>query len=175
MALSALRRNGGLLTLVVARVTRSASARASTCYLSSMRLRGTQALCVALFALLAGCKGTDAAAREAFARAESCPPSSITVTPRKDAEAMAHFYRPPSEQPPDEIARDPARLAQWKQTHAEDDAWVRKSLEDYDLFEVKGCGHTSFYKCTNYYDGDAHSCDRETYAPPAPPGPATPR
>ena len=44
--------------------------------------------------------------------------------------------------PPDEVKKDPARLAKWQQDQAERRKRQSSTYSDYDVFEVSGCGHS---------------------------------
>lgn len=97
-----------------------------------------------LVALLAGlpcCETLDGGARQSFASLASCPADEATVVPRPE-------YRiplPPDTPPPEEVAADPARLADWQ--HRREAAKLLNeqtpcgaALPSFDAYEVTGCG-----------------------------------
>jgi hypothetical protein len=98
----------------------------------------------------AGCKKLSTGARESFGRIYSCPDNQITVTARDDLKAstlMAGGASGPEEQPPEEVKREPARLAKWREERAKDREFAEKRYERHEVFAVTGCGHSSLLCC----------------------------
>jgi hypothetical protein len=94
-----------------------------------------------------GCgNGTPEDAREAFARAHSCPEERVHVTPRPDIKwsTVEGLSR---EIPPDEVKKDPARLAKWRRDQEEQYAPLRELLDKHNVFEARGCDHDDLVGC----------------------------
>jgi hypothetical protein len=108
------------------------------------------AVTAALFALpwLLGTIGTKPlgkGAREEFSRVHLCPISRVEVRPRSDLTPWdLHVAKWGRSTPPDEVARDPERLALWKEQERE-----REDREngDAEVFEVRGCGRQVLWSC----------------------------
>ena len=124
--------------------------------------------------LSAGCQGRKGAARDEFVKEQSCPASSVIVTSRKgDPDAIAHFHTPSKQTPPEEVAKDPARLAQWNMDH--DPTEEGRRAERMDIYEARGCGHVTLYECMDDDNSGDPFCIPESPKPPeAPPGSMSP-
>lgn len=92
-----------------------------------------------------GCKSLEQGAREAHARAFSCPEGRIDVHPRKDVDAYASTFGDATP-PADDVKKDPQRYAMYKKQQ-------RESHENWnamgEVMEAKGCGHDVLYFCTH--------------------------
>jgi hypothetical protein len=97
---------------------------------------------------LAACGQLSGGARQYFTDKYSCPADRVTLAEMRDAkpsEVMAADWRAAT--PPDDVAGDPGRLAQWRAK--EDDrrrsweSWINTSR----LFELSGCGHRLVLAC----------------------------
>ncbi|WP_148314293.1 hypothetical protein [Sorangium cellulosum] len=123
------------------------SMNTNAAYRSLVRLSFLMLLAV-VFSI--GCKRLKTGAREEFGRKHSCPEDRITVRSRDDVKWGAIVLaKRPAEAPPDEVKNDPGRLAKWQKDRAEEDAATRESLDELDVFEVKGCGHEVFMACAH--------------------------
>jgi hypothetical protein len=91
----------------------------------------------------AGCgKSYEQGVREAHGREFSCPVERITARARPDVDAHDATFGPST--PPDEVKRDPARLAIWKKQQREThDLWNSHG----EVWEASGCGHDVVYQC----------------------------
>jgi hypothetical protein len=97
---------------------------------------------------LLSCKKLEDGAKEQFARQYSCPENRISVEPRPELKwSELVFGKQAPEQPPDEVKRDPERLAKWKSDHQN-----TKSSEPYQMFRVTGCDHEAYFGCTHPTD-----------------------
>ena len=130
-----------------------------------------------LVALLAGlpcCETLDAGARQSFASLASCPADESTVVPRPD-------YRiplPPETPPPDDVAADPARLADWQHRREAAKALNERTpcgaaLPSFDAYQVSGCGQDVILCCARAptpggYPGEG-SCVQQPMAGGSPP------
>ncbi|WP_437956597.1 hypothetical protein WME76_35195 [Sorangium sp. So ce119] len=63
------------------------------------------------------------------------------------------------EAPPAEVQSDPGRLAKWNADRAEQDAETRKTLDDLDVFQVRGCEHDELVACGHPSSGDGVATD----------------
>ncbi len=107
------------------------------------------ALCVLIFSTV-GCKGLETGAKEHFGEKFSCPEDRVEVRARPDLKwSKVVFGDRPQEGPPDEVKKDPGRLAKWHEDHKDDNA----TLDRLDVFEAKGCGHELIMAC--YHPGDS--------------------
>jgi hypothetical protein len=97
--------------------------------------------------LVAGCQSHEGAAREEFARQYSCPADRVTVKRRADIRWSTVMWEDPSEEPPEEVAKDPERLAKWRADQKEMYAPLIASLDEYEVFEADGCKHTMLVGC----------------------------
>jgi hypothetical protein len=111
---------------------------------------------------LPGCKRLSTGAREHFARKLSCPEERVTVKPREDlryGELVAKVVQ--AEVPPDEVKRDPERLAKFQRDQAQAKAEQVASLDGVDVFEVTGCGHTQLLGCAHPVGGSDNSAQSD--------------
>lgn len=127
---------------------------------------------VVMFSAL-GCKRTSTGAGEYFAKKYSCPIERVNVRPRSDLKgSQVSVPQTETEIPPDEVKRDPARLAVWQKSGREKADEPRKILDGLDVFEVRGCGHAEYLLCWSYNDehsGDSGvSCQEGRTMKPAP-------
>ncbi|MBL9028239.1 MAG: hypothetical protein JNL21_38960 [Myxococcales bacterium] len=80
------------------------------------------ALCVLIFSTV-GCKGLETGAKEHFGEKFSCPEDRVEVRARPDLKwSKVVFGDRPQEGPPDEVKKDPGRLAKWHEDHKDDNA-----------------------------------------------------
>src|SRR5690349_10774430 len=84
---------------------------------------------------LAGCKKLTTGAREEFAKKYSCPLDRVGVRLREDLRYGDLVVEEPDDPPPEEVKRDPARLAKFKADRARQLSAARASLNDLDVFE----------------------------------------
>jgi hypothetical protein len=97
---------------------------------------------------LVACGQLHKGARQYFVDKYSCPADRVTLTQIRDtkpSEIFAADWRAAT--PPDEVAADPGRLAQW-QAHEDErrkswESWINASA----LFSVSGCGHRLVLAC----------------------------
>ncbi len=90
-------------------------------------------------------KPLDVGAREQFSQQFSCPGDRIQVRARPDVKPFDVYFGERS-RPPDEVARDPARLAIWEKGERERaESWN----DEYEVFEVRGCGHEVIFDCAH--------------------------
>ena len=118
-----------------------------------------------LFVVCTGGVLLSTSARETFAQRYSCPEDRITVRERGDVRPSQIFLDPATpESPPDEVARDPGRLARWRSDRAKA---RQQSIDSYDdrfnysitVYEVDGCGHTVFMGCEHTMYVGENDCD----------------
>lgn len=113
---------------------------------------------------LAACGQLSKGARQYFVDKYSCPAARVTLAEMRNAkpsDVFAADWRAATA--PQEVAVDPARLAQWRAT---EDA-RRKSWESWinssQLFELNGCGHRLVLACRlpgqRSSPGGAATCD----------------
>ncbi len=108
------------------------------------------AVVAALFALpwfigTIGTKSLDKGAREEFSRIHLCPIDRVEVRRRADLTPWdLHVAKWGGSRPPDEVARDPERLALWKE---QERARQERENEDAEVFEVRGCGRQVLWSC----------------------------
>jgi hypothetical protein len=117
-----------------------------------------------------GCKRMKTGALEHFSAKYSCPADRITVRERDDIKG-SQVNPPYQESPPDEVKKDPARLAVWEKTQRDKNAELYAILDNKDVFEVRGCEHAVFLACWRYTDqtgngGSGVSCDEGKITPP---------
>jgi C-terminal processing protease CtpA/Prc len=96
----------------------------------------------ALASLGVGCASFDAAVRERFTTAYTCPREAIDVTPRPDVKA--HTLTVMRDDPPPDVVADAARMQLWTDRLANQEATAD---ENDDVFEAVGCGHEERYAC----------------------------
>jgi len=108
-------------------------------------------VCCALALGAVSCKGVKNGAREEFGKKYSCPEDGVTVTPRGDLDPNVVFAKPKTrskrDEPPAEVAADPARLAKWNADRAEKEASRSERYSGYDMFEISGCNHKDLAAC----------------------------
>lgn len=109
-------------------------------------MRNDRRLTVLLAALLiAGCASREQAARDTFAEHFACPIERVTATKVDGVRrSEVHQRETPIPDPPAEIRADPARLAQWTESHRVSSGFDRY----YEGYHAAGCGHRAEYLCT---------------------------
>ena len=114
-------------------------------------------------------KKLDDGAREEFTRIYSCPGDRVEVRPRPDLTAWdLEVAKSGRGAPPDDIARDPERLAIWTKSEREQQERVN---EDTGVFEVRGCGTEVLWACDHptVAGGEVYigmvSCEPGVYPP----------
>lgn len=115
---------------------------------------------ILLLALLAiiSCKRLSTGAREEFAKKYSCPENRVTVTERSDLHYGDLAVQPSVEEPPDDVKKDPERLAKFKKDKAEEKSELKSTLNsNLDMFGVKGCDHDVLMGCGHASDSDGSS------------------
>ena len=93
----------------------------------------------AVLLALAACATTHGRAESYFSEKLSCPTSTI---------AIGSVVPPLPAVPPDDVARDPARLAVWTSTR--DHQRTRQSR--FDWYALTGCGHQMIVRCLGGHD-----------------------
>jgi hypothetical protein len=110
---------------------------------------------LSLFVLVAvGCNsssnGMATTAKEKFGKTYSCPLERVDVKERKDVDPAMLFNPPSKAGPPDEVKKDPARLAKWQADQKADWEKVASGYRrSYTVYEMNGCDHHLFFACTN--------------------------
>jgi hypothetical protein len=107
------------------------------------------AACLLLALGATACKQLSSGAREDFAARYSCPEDRVVVKTRDDltpAQALGKANEPAA-QPPDEVKRDPGRLAKWQKDQAERREARLATYIGYEVIEASGCGHTDILVC----------------------------
>ena len=95
---------------------------------------------------LVACDGRAEGAGASFSRRHSCPQAQLSVKERPDLQYTP--LRP--EEPPLDVAADPARLTFWKETRASTEASHRHAQGMTTVYEVAGCGVTENLRCDSY-------------------------
>ena len=98
--------------------------------------------------LLAACGQLPEGARQYFIDKYSCPADRVTLTEIEDTRPSDIFAADwHAASPPDEVAADPGRLAQWQasedERHKGWESWINSSR----LFALSGCGHRLVLAC----------------------------
>lgn len=119
-----------------------------------------------------GCKPLKTGAKEQFAKEHSCPEERVEVRARTDLRWSVVVGVPGSESsPPAEVQKDPERLAKWRKDRAEEQRKTRARLDDVDVFEARGCGHSQLLGCWHPGNEEGHmqtnevSCQIRDYPP----------
>lgn len=102
---------------------------------------------VLMVAALGGCKRLKTGAREEFSKQYACPLERVEVIARGDLRYGDLLPKAAEAEPPDEVKRDPGRLAKWKQDRADERKELRSTLDSIDVFQARGCGHDTLYGC----------------------------
>jgi hypothetical protein len=102
---------------------------------------------VLLVEALAGCKRLGTGAREQFSKQYACPLERVEVIARGDLRYGDLIPTGAEAEPPDEVKRDPGRLAKWKQDRADEVKERRSTLDAIDVYQVRGCVHDTLYGC----------------------------
>jgi hypothetical protein len=76
-------------------------------------------------------------AARTFSADYTCPRERMVLT----RQPMPHA---PAKPPPDEVARDPDRLALWNKQAANE----AKTRDDWVRYAIQGCGHDAVYDCS---------------------------
>ena len=96
------------------------------------------------------CKRMSTGAKEDFARRHSCPEDRVSVKERTDVSAASLLAPGGNESPPDDVKRDPGRLAKWEADKKEQRAKTESGYaRSYTVYEVRGCNVAVFLACTN--------------------------
>ena len=112
-------------------------------------------LALSLPLVLASCKGLDSGAREEFAKKYSCPESRVAVKAREDLKyGDLILGTSTTKTPPDEVKRDPERLAKWEADQRKENQESRENLNRLSVYEVTGCDHRAFLGCAHPSTGD---------------------
>jgi hypothetical protein len=120
---------------------------------------------IGLTLFLAGCQGLESGAKEQFGSKYSCPADRVTAKQRSDLRGSQVLgTRSTPRDPPDEVKRDPARLAKWNADREKERSSIESLYDSDDVFEVSGCDHTVFMGCHHPRQGFKASC-REGHAP----------
>lgn len=99
---------------------------------------------------LFGCKRLSTGAKEDFARRHSCPEDRVTVKERSDVHPASLLAPEGKETPPDDVKKDPARLAKWEADKKEQRAKTESGYaRSYTVYEVRGCDLAVFVACTH--------------------------
>ncbi len=99
---------------------------------------------------LASCKKMSTSAKEDFGKRYSCPDDKVAIKERSDLDPYKVLVPQGDETPPDEVKKDPARLAKWTaDKKAQDDKVSAGYRRSYTIFQATGCGHDVLLACTN--------------------------
>ncbi len=116
--------------------------------------------------LALGCNANGSAqdaAQEALSKELSCPKESVVATPRADLKAF-DLMMGARDQPPSDVAADPARLAEWKKRQqAVEDGYSRQTV-----WQTRGCNHEQLYVCMigDHPDGTrGYACVKPAHPP----------
>lgn len=126
---------------------------------------GRAALLVSLACSVGACKSLEKGAREEFGEKFSCPDDRVSVRARSDLEpAEVLNGNQGKRKPPDEVKRDPGRLAKWEKDEQERLAKQNRGYSGYEVFEVSGCDHKLLMVCHHPntqrgYQAHLVSCD----------------
>ena len=118
---------------------------------------------------LLGCKRLSTGARESFAKEYSCPEDRVVVTERSSLRYSSFFEPFDPGTPPDEVARDPGRLAKWNADKRADHEETMSGIDgDLTVFQVTGCDHEVFMGCghSSTEDGGLDSGSVSCFTPP---------
>jgi hypothetical protein len=110
-------------------------------------VRRSNAFAFLAVAALVGCKSSSTAALEKFAEEYSCPTDRVTVKPRTDIKWSSVAFVDTRGAPPDEVKKDPQRLAKWEEDQRKQYAPLIESLDEHDVFEARGCDHAMLVGC----------------------------
>lgn len=114
-----------------------------------MRRFASLAACPLLLAT-AGCASMTHEVETQFSNKYTCPRERVVVVERPGI--AAHTVTSEDATPPDEVARDPQRLALWNQQQAKKHA----DEDQKTVFDATGCGHAERYACVSVGgDGDS--------------------
>jgi hypothetical protein len=101
-----------------------------------------------------GCKSQRAGARDTFVERYSCPPDRVVVKERSDlsaAELNLRVFsvdaRQVESEPPKEVRDDPERLALWRAARDQREHALRRSYDNWTVFQVSGCDHEELLLC----------------------------
>jgi hypothetical protein len=108
-----------------------------------MNLRTTWTI-AASAALLLACEKLEADAKKSFSAGNACPIERVESRERPDLRPSMLME---SSSPPAEVARDPQRLALWKE---QEDKARAGTDRDQTVFEVRGCNHEELYRCHRF-------------------------
>lgn len=114
---------------------------------------------LALLALLAlgSCKRLATGAKEEFGEKLSCPVDRVVVKGRSDLKyGDLVIAQRTAELPPEEIGKDPQRLAKWQNDRRKAQEKQQRDLNGLAMFEVSGCDHTLLLGCRHpSHDGNS--------------------
>ena len=122
-----------------------------------MRSRITVLFALGAGVLLLAC-GFNGVVRDRFVSDFTCPADDVHVTPRSDIHASSLL---PTTPPSAEVAADPARLAEWNRQQEA----VRKREDNFQVYDVTGCGHTTRYGCAQVGAGPTQADECHLYGP----------
>jgi hypothetical protein len=137
-----------------------------------MSRRAVVAVWVLAIASSVGCKRLKTGAREEFAKQYACPLERVEVVARGDLRYGDLVVHGPDDAPPDEVARDPARLAKWKGDRADEREKLRSTLDSIDVFQLRGCGHETLYGCWHPGNSEGNAQSDEVSCSEPRPGPS---
>jgi len=119
----------------------------------------------ALLFSLGACQGLESGAKEKFADTYTCPVDRVTARERSDLKGSQILGTPSTpREPPDEVKKDPGRLAKWNADREKERNSSDSFYDTYAVYEVSGCSHSAFLGCYHPSKGTKASC-REGHAP----------
>jgi len=103
-------------------------------------------ICLAFVALVS-CKRVSTGAKEYYGKEFSCPDGRFTIKERPDLKWGSIILDGNHEEPPDEIKKDPGRVAKWREEKNKEKEESRSTLDRLDVFEAEGCDHHVLMGC----------------------------
>jgi hypothetical protein len=99
---------------------------------------------IGIVELVTACTTKERTARERFAKDQGCPIGSVSATEHPELSAYDLTFGDDSK-PPDDIAKEPERVALWKASREE-----RRTRNDTNttVFLVAGCQKKIYYGCS---------------------------
>jgi hypothetical protein len=113
---------------------------------------------VAVLLTFSACKSVKTGAKEHFAKKFSCPDDRVSNIERKDIMWGSFILEQQKQEPPEEVKKDPGRLAKWQKDKADENKELKSHLDSLDVYEGNGCDHKVIMAC--YHTGDSEGgCD----------------
>jgi hypothetical protein len=118
---------------------------------------------------VSACKSLKTGATEQFGKDYSCPEDRVEAREREDVRGSTLFIGPSTATPPEEVKKDPARLAKWRADQAESQKGAIAVYDGMTVFEVTGCQHRAFYACSRANKVNGNADPVHCFAAPYPP------